>query len=482
MSLINKMLQDLESRTDVPGTANKKNAYEGLKPVKVSSYRSSPRRLIVMVFVVLFIGAGTYAWLQWGDLLFPSEKLAQTKSQSVAIRKALPKSTATPVPAAAPVVVAAMAQPVVTPPEKQEAPAAATVQAETRAPTSPAPVPVVVKEEPKAASVAAVQPQKNSATEKTKPVSSDGYWTVVKGETLYGISDKTGIDLWDLSKWNRLGRNHVIHVGQRLRLTPPTASVAQAQVNPPQDKKPEKKKAEQKKEKVFVASADTSVVDDGASKAPAASVTEPSSLENGVMDKKLKPLSLDEKSEDEYRVGVNFLQQGRSSDAEKHLRISLSANPDHIKARELLAGLMLQSGHTQEAQQLLEQGVAKVPAHFPFAQLLARVYVDHASESKALAVMEASRKAGSVSADYMAFLAALYQRSGKHADAVKAYTEAVTLNPQESRSWLGMGISLEATQDWNAASSAYQRAIDGGTLDSKLLQYAQQRLKIVKNK
>lgn len=456
MSLINKMLQDLESRADVPGTtANKKNAYEGLKPVKVKSFRSSAGRLIIMVFVVLFIGAGTYAWLQWGDLLFSSDKLAQAKSPSVAIRKAPPKPATMP------------------------APAAATSQTETRAPTPPASA-TVVKEEPKAISVATVQPQKNSIAEKTKPTSNDGYWTVAKGETLYGISDKTGVELWDLSNWNRLGRNHVIRVGQRLRLTPPDASVAQA--NPSPDKKPEKKKTEPKKEKVFVASADASVVDDDASKTPAASATEPSSLESGVMDKKLKPLSLDEKSEDEYRVGVNFLQQGRSSDAEKHLRLSLSANPEHAKARELLAGLMLQSGHIQEAQQLLEQGVAKVPAHFPFAQLLARIYVDHASESKALAVMEASRKAGSANADYMAFLAALYQRSGKHADAVKAYTEAVTLNPQESRSWLGMGISLEATQDWNAASSAYQRAIDSGTLDSKLLQYAQQRLKIVKNK
>lgn len=481
MSLINKMLQDLESRADVPGTtANKKNAYEGLKPVKVKSFRSSAGRLIIMVFVVLFIGAGTYAWLQWGDLLFSSDKLAQAKSPSVAIRKAPPKPATMPAPAAAPVAVAAMTQPVMTPSAKQEvAPAAATSQTETRAPTPPASA-TVVKEEPKAISVATVQPQKNSITEKTKPTSNDGYWTVAKGETLYGISDKTGVELWDLSNWNRLGRNHVIRVGQRLRLTPPDASVAQA--NPSPDKKPEKKKTEPKKEKVFVASADASVVDDDASKTPAASATEPSSLESGVMDKKLKPLSLDEKSEDEYRVGVNFLQQGRSSDAEKHLRLSLSANPEHAKARELLAGLMLQSGHIQEAQQLLEQGVAKVPAHFPFAQLLARIYVDHASESKALAVMEASRKAGSANADYMAFLAALYQRSGKHADAVKAYTEAVTLNPQESRSWLGMGISLEATQDWNAASSAYQRAIDSGTLDSKLLQYAQQRLKIVKNK
>jgi len=477
VSLINKMLQDLESRSNSQAnTANKKNAYEGLKPVQVARFRTPSRRLMVMIFAVLFIGAGAYAWLQWGDLLL-DDKLAKVKTQPVTVRKAPPKpaaiSVSTPasptVPQTAPVVSASA--PVV----KEEKPAAiAVAQAEPASVAQP-PAPVTKEEVKKAAPSVLAQPKESSVPEKIKPAANDGYWTVSKGETLYGISAKTGVDLWDLSNWNQLGRSHVVHVGQRLRLTPAAASVANSDMNPPAASKPEKKKAAQKKEKVLVASADNAM-NDGA-----ASATE-HNADASVMDKKLKPLTLEEKSEDEYRVGVNFLQQGRSSDAEKHLRLALNANAEHAKARELLAGLALQSGHAQEAEQLLEQGIAKVPAHYPFAQLLARVYVDRGSEQKALAVMETSRKAGAASADYIAFLAALYQRAGKHPEAIKAYNEAVTLNPQESRAWLGMGISLEATQDWNGASSAYQHAIEGGTLDSKLLSYAQQRLNIVKNK
>ena len=141
---------------------------------------------------------------------------------------------------------------------------------------------------------------------------------------------------------------------------------------------------------------------------------------------------------------------------------------------------MLQQGHWREAQELLEQGLDAVPAHYPFAQLLARVYVEHGADTKALAVMEGHRSAAADNPDYVAFLATLYQRAGKHAEAVKTYNEAVSLNPQEGRWWLGMGISLEAVQDRKDAGAAYQRAIDSGTLDDNLLKYARQRLAVVK--
>jgi MSHA biogenesis protein MshN len=201
---------------------------------------------------------------------------------------------------------------------------------------------------------------------------------------------------------------------------------------------------------------------------------------DAVMDKRVKPFSPNEKAESEYRRAADLLQKGRMADAEKYLRLALSADAAHTPARELLAGLMLQQGHWREAQELLEQGIDAVPVHYPFAQLLARVHVEHGADHKALAVMERSRRAGADNPEYVAFLAALYQRAGKHAEAVKTYSEAVTLNPQEGRWWLGMGISLEVVQDWNAAGAAYQRAINSGVLDDNLLQYARQRLAAIK--
>jgi MSHA biogenesis protein MshN len=484
VSLINKMLQDLESRKNAPtDAASKKSVYEDLKPVKASGFRApSNKRLSVILLALAVIGGGAYAWMQWGERLLSYEPAA-VKTRAVAAHKAAPKPAPAPAPVATvatpvPAVKADPAQPAVPAAEKPKdmsvtnVQAVNTVQTPNAGPaTNAAPVP------------APVEPKNISAPVHTAvPATEDGYWTVAKGETLYGISAKTGIDLWDLSKWNHLGRNHVIHTGQRLRLTPPDSAVAKT-ASPSTDQKNEKKK-ETKKVITTMASVKKPTVKDGATKAAPVSSTGPeeSSTDSSVMNKKLKPLSPDEQAESEYRQAVSLLQKGRAADAEKHLQAALNFSAQHPQSRELLAGLELQNGRWHEAQQTLEQGIEKVPAHYPFTLLLARIQIEHGADQKALAVMEASRQAGAGSADYMAFLAELYRRAGNHAEATKAYTEAIKLNPREGRSWVGMGISLEAAQDWKTAGDAYQRAIDTGSLDDNLLKYARQRLAVVKNK
>ena len=476
MSLINKMLQDMESRrTTQSETANKKSVYEGLKPVKISGTRAPSRRLTTLLVLIAIVGAGAYAWIQWGETWLASltsTKVA-VKPPAVAVRKPAAKPTAAPafVPAPAPepagqTTVAAAPAPVA----QQAPPPMAAIAPKIEAKTAAAPPPATPKK--------ATAPTKSKST----AVMETGYWTVTQGETLYGISAKTGIDLWDLSNWNRLGQHHIIHVGQRLRLTPPASTEAKSGAKPATTQQREKKKAAPKK--IVTAAAEKPGREAVALKVdlskPQGLDTHP--MDSGMMDKKVRPLSSDDKAETEYRQAVNLLQQGRASDAEKHLKSALEISAEHTGARELLSGLALQRGHWREAEQILEQGVEKVPAYYPFAQLLARVYVEHGADQKALTAMEASRQAGAGNADYLGFLAALYQRVGKHQEAIATYTEAIKLAPVEGRSWLGMGISLETIQNWNAAGEAYQRAIDTGALDDNLLNYARQRLTAVKNK
>ena len=487
MSLINKMLQDLESRKNAQAdAASKKSVYEDLKPVKTSGFRApSNKRLSAILLMLVVVSGGAYAWMQWGERLLSYEPAA-VKTRPVAAHKAPPKPA--PAPAPAPVVTVAT-----TP-----APAVKEGPAQPAAPATEKPKEILVanaqgrnlaetpKAEPKTNTVPVpppVEPKNISVPAPTAvPATESSYWTVAKGETLYSISAKTGIDLWDLSKWNQLGRNHVIYTGQRLRLTPPDSAVAKPGTLP-SDQNNEKNK-ETKKAKITVASVKKPTVKVDAPKAAPVSSpgAEESPADSGVMNKKLKPLSPDERAESEYRQAVSLLQKGRAADAEKHLKVALNISAEHPQSRELLAGLALQNGRWHEAQQTLEQGIEKVPAHYPFALLLARIQIEHGADQKALAVMEASRQAGAGSADYMAFLAELYRRAGNHAEATKAYTEAIKLNPQEGRAWVGMGISLEAAQDWKTAGDAYQRAIETGSLDDNLLKYARQRLAIVKNK
>jgi len=458
VSLINKMLQDLESRKNPQvEAAIGKPVYEDLKPLNRAPSMRAPSRLPVMLLAaVVVLGAGAYAWTQWGDSLvasLSSDKVASKSPPVVARKAAAPKPKPAPVPAPVAVATAAQTEAVTLPvsPAPVEKPAEAPVKVTQVEVASPVAV------EPKKPEPAAA-PKPAPASSKLKIAKESGYWTVSRGETLYGISAQTGVEILALSRWNNLSREHVIYPGQRLHLVPPakvTAALALAMTPVTQKSQPK-------------------------SAPVSASSVAASQDVDAVMDKRVKPFSPNEKAESEYRRAADLLQKGRMADAEKHLRLALNTDAAHTPARELLAGLMLQQGHWREAQELLEQGIDAVPAHYPFAQLLARVHVEHGADHKALAVMEASRRAGAENPEYVAFLAALYQRAGKHAEAVKTYSEAVALNPQEGRWWLGMGISLDAVQDRDAAGAAYQRAINSGVLDDRLLRYARQRLAIVK--
>ena len=51
------------------------------------------------------------------------------------------------------------------------------------------------------------------------PPTAAGTYTVRKGDTLYAIAWRHGVDYRELAKWNGIGRDYTIHPGQVLRLT-----------------------------------------------------------------------------------------------------------------------------------------------------------------------------------------------------------------------------------------------------------------------
>lgn len=62
---------------------------------------------------------------------------------------------------------------------------------------------------------------------------SGGVYVVQRGDTLYQIAFRHGLDWRDLARWNGLGSGELIFPGQRLRLHPPPGGSAQAARQPP---------------------------------------------------------------------------------------------------------------------------------------------------------------------------------------------------------------------------------------------------------
>lgn len=57
-------------------------------------------------------------------------------------------------------------------------------------------------------------------------------YTVKRGDTLSSIARRYNVDYKDLARWNRIGRDYVIHPGQTLRVSAPGRNAAVAPVGP----------------------------------------------------------------------------------------------------------------------------------------------------------------------------------------------------------------------------------------------------------
>lgn len=190
--------------------------------------------------------------------------------------------------------------------------------------------------------------------------------------------------------------------------------------------------------------------------------------------------STEEQAEDLYRRAVTLVRTGKVREGGEILRQSLLLDSRHTAARETLATLLLKERKLEEAKQLLSEGVALLPGYAPFSTQLARIYVEGGDEALAINLLEDNRDIANPDPAYLGLLGTLYQRASRHDAARDAFRQAIRLQSEEGRWWLGLGISSEALNDWITARDAFQRTLSTTPTDPKIRQYAEQRLLVVK--
>ena len=184
-----------------------------------------------------------------------------------------------------------------------------------------------------------------------------------------------------------------------------------------------------------------------------------------------------EGAEAEFRRAMALVNQGRMAEGMDGLRAALSLDAAYETARQTLVALLLESKRTDEAASLLQQGLALNPANLGYSMLLARIHVENGDPQRALALLQKSEAAGQSSAEYHAFVAALYQRLGRHAEAVDKYQGALRLTAGVGAWWVGLGISQETLERRHDAAQSFSRAKATGNLSGELLAYVERRLK-----
>ena len=203
------------------------------------------------------------------------------------------------------------------------------------------------------------------------------------------------------------------------------------------------------------------------------------SADTGLTIKQIRP---EQKSENDYRQALLYLQQGRVAESQALLVQALDANPANHDARQTLAGLLVDNKRNGEAMALLHAGLELAPQQSGFSMALSRLQLDAADRSGALATLEQGLPNAGNNAEYHGFLATLLQRAERHDEAINHYRIALA-GDQTRPGWLiGLGISLQAVDRLADAQDAFQRAQNTANLSPELAQFVDQRLKQIRQR
>jgi len=195
----------------------------------------------------------------------------------------------------------------------------------------------------------------------------------------------------------------------------------------------------------------------------------------GKIDKSPVQTEAQEMAEALYRQAAASFGQGRSNESMEKLRQSIALDPAHASARQLLAKLLLENRAYEEARALLRDGVKQQPAQLQWASILARLELDRGDANAARQALDASMGFAANSADYQSLAGAVAQRQGKPADAAEFYRSALRVKPADGRSWVGLGLALEAEGHPAEAKEAFRRALGTDSLSPELEGLAQRK-------
>lgn len=126
----------------------------------------------------------------------------------------------------------------------------------------------------------------------------------------------------------------------------------------------------------------------------------------------------------------------------------MSGNPINQEVRLTFAALLLDNQHLDEAAKLLAEGLKIAPKQLNFSITLARLQVESTGVAVGLQTLEQVLPYGDNNAELHGFLAVLLQRVQRHNEAVAHYKVAFVTATSNMQWLIGLGISLQATQQF----------------------------------
>ncbi|APD84821.1 agglutinin biogenesis protein MshN [Alteromonas sp. Mex14] len=191
------------------------------------------------------------------------------------------------------------------------------------------------------------------------------------------------------------------------------------------------------------------------------------------------PKSPEQQSAVHLEAGIEAYNFGIFDEAQKSFTLALTTYPQNTEARKQLAALYFGQNNNLQALQVLSEGVVLSPESLVWRELMAKILVQENRFEEALNLMPDSLDAKALAEkriDYLILKGTSAQTINKPEQAISAFSAMTSLQPNNAKWWLALGVNYDALEDKYLAISSYSRALAIGGLSSTSSQYASARL------
>uniref|UniRef100_Q0HZI4 Tetratricopeptide TPR_2 repeat protein n=1 Tax=Shewanella sp. (strain MR-7) TaxID=60481 RepID=Q0HZI4_SHESR len=192
-----------------------------------------------------------------------------------------------------------------------------------------------------------------------------------------------------------------------------------------------------------------------------------------IREVKLSPSQLAQK---QLVLAADAEKQGQLVKAMDYYAKALKLDPSLHESRKQLAALHYGQGELAQAAEVLAQGRLLYPQEFEFALLLARVQHAMGETDSALASLAQIPDSHSLARQKWLAQTDLAQKQGQYPLVEQAYRKLLQQEPQQGKWWMGLAYALDSQQQFGPASQAYRTALSYSGLSTQATAFIEQRL------
>lgn len=182
-----------------------------------------------------------------------------------------------------------------------------------------------------------------------------------------------------------------------------------------------------------------------------------------------------------FLAGESYKNRGLLEEAISQYELALKSWPTHSGSRKQIAALLFARNEASLALEVLEHGLALDTKNIELAVIAAKICMKEESYQRGLSFLVAIEGTDKKQIPAIALRASLAQKAKRYDLALADYDKLLSLNASNSRWLLGKAIALDMLGRFAEAVLVYQQVLNSGGISLASKQYVIKRLQALRD-